>query len=163
MLFVFFSLPPRLSKVPSPDLFPLLLPWREGNVQFFFQSGGLQKIPAGGARMLFCFRQPWGWVALSSLHPSHCRRADGRLLPTGVGCCQASDSPFFFPSSPASLSSDWLLLSTKNCPSGPGGLAGRLEAAIRRLCSSRSWKVESKAEHFHFLFFSPLIYLSNVL
>lgn len=52
--------------------------------------------------------------------------------------CQASDSPFFCPSSPASLSSDGLLLRTKNCPSAAGGL-GRLEAAIKRLCSSRSY------------------------
>lgn len=54
--------------------------------------------------------------------------------------CQASDSPFFCPSSPASLSSDGLLLRTKNCPSAADGL-GRLEAAIKRLCSSRSCRL----------------------
>lgn len=48
----------------------------------------------------------------------------------------ASDS-LFLPSSPRSLSSDWLLLRTTNCPSLLAWF-GLLEAAINLLCSSKS-------------------------
>lgn len=95
----------------------------------FLSSGG---APAGvsggfggGEQQVTGWSQQWG--------------AGPAAHPRGSICCgQASDSPFFRPSSPASLSSDWLLLRARNCPSAAAGL-GRLDAAIKRLCSSKSW------------------------